>query len=239
MSSRAPTSRKTRYDVQVLVDEHGGQVADDQTETDKSGEPLRARWCCGCRRLVRGRDERARRPRRRSLDEHADVRGRDHRGHRRRGPGQGRRAASVERVRAAARPGPDDPRHHGHRVRARPAPGRAGLAARRSRPTSKDQTSLATVKVNIERRPEPKAPITEDDDAGFLAGLAAGWDGLTTPVVAVATVVGAVLPFAVVCRWSASRSGCCVAARVAATSAHAWRARRRSAGSSARLHEAG
>ena len=34
---------QTRYDVQVLVDEHGGQVADDKTETDKSGEPLRSR----------------------------------------------------------------------------------------------------------------------------------------------------------------------------------------------------
>ena len=29
--------------MQVLVDEHGGQVADDKTETDKSGEPLRSR----------------------------------------------------------------------------------------------------------------------------------------------------------------------------------------------------
>ncbi len=34
---------QTRYDVQVLVDGHGGQVADDKTETDKSGEPLRSR----------------------------------------------------------------------------------------------------------------------------------------------------------------------------------------------------
>ena len=61
----------------------------------------------------------------------------------------------------------------------------------------KDQTSMATVKVNIERLPDPKAAVAKDDDSGFLAGLAAGWDGLKTTVVAVATVVGALLPFAV------------------------------------------
>ena len=61
----------------------------------------------------------------------------------------------------------------------------------------KDQTSMATVKVNIERTPDPtRPPPTKDDDSGFLAGLAAGWNGLETTVVAVATVVGAVLPFA-------------------------------------------
>ena len=43
VSLRSADVGKTRYDVQVLVDEQGGQVADDKTETDKSGEPLRAR----------------------------------------------------------------------------------------------------------------------------------------------------------------------------------------------------
>ena len=61
----------------------------------------------------------------------------------------------------------------------------------------KDQTSMSTVKVNIERKPDPKKAAPKDDDSGFLAGLAAGWNGLKTTVVAVATVVGALLPFAV------------------------------------------
>ena len=43
VSLRSDDVGKTRYDVQVLVDEHGGQIADDQTETDKSGKPLRTR----------------------------------------------------------------------------------------------------------------------------------------------------------------------------------------------------
>ena len=56
---------------------------------------------------------------------------------------------------------------------------------------------MATVKVNIERKPDPKKAVPkDDDDSGFLAGLAAGWNGLKSTVVAVATVVGAVLPFA-------------------------------------------
>ena len=62
----------------------------------------------------------------------------------------------------------------------------------------KDQTSMSTVKVNIERRPDPKKAAPKDDDSGFLAGLAAGWNGLKSTVVAAATVVGALLPFAVV-----------------------------------------
>ena len=43
VSLRSDDVGKTRYDVQVLIDEHGGQIADDQTETDKSGKPLRTR----------------------------------------------------------------------------------------------------------------------------------------------------------------------------------------------------
>ena len=54
---------------------------------------------------------------------------------------------------------------------------------------------MSTVSVNIERLPYPEKFAPKDDD-GFLAGLAAGWEGLKATVVAVATVVGAVLPFA-------------------------------------------
>jgi aspartyl-tRNA synthetase len=61
-----------------------------------------------------------------------------------------------------------------------------------------DQTSLATIKVSIERKPSATPAPKKDDDHGFLAGLTAGWDGLRATVVAVLTVVGAVLPFAVV-----------------------------------------
>ena len=55
-----------------------------------------------------------------------------------------------------------------------------------------DQTSLATIRVDIQRS---DAPVAEDD-TGFLAGLAAGWSGLRSTTVALATALGAVLPFA-------------------------------------------
>ncbi|WP_460795593.1 DUF4349 domain-containing protein [Nocardioides pacificus] len=60
-----------------------------------------------------------------------------------------------------------------------------------------DQTSLATIKVHIERTADAKPRADEDDD-GFLSGLASGWDGLTRVTVVAATVLGAVLPFAAV-----------------------------------------
>lgn len=58
-----------------------------------------------------------------------------------------------------------------------------------------DQAALSTVTVYLEQRGggEP-----EEDPSGFLAGLAAGWRGLGQAFAATATLVGAVLPFAVV-----------------------------------------
>ena len=56
-----------------------------------------------------------------------------------------------------------------------------------------DQTSLSTINVQLSRPGE--AP--EDEARGFLAGLGNGWDALKTSSVVLLTVVGAVLPFAV------------------------------------------
>lgn len=58
-----------------------------------------------------------------------------------------------------------------------------------------DRTSLSTITVHLQRHPEDGGP-EEDDDSGFLAGLEAGWDGFTAVAVGIATVTGAVLPFA-------------------------------------------
>lgn len=60
-----------------------------------------------------------------------------------------------------------------------------------------DQTSMATITVDIDRS-RHATPTPHEDHTGFLAGLAAGWHGLTTVAVAAATALGAVLPFAVV-----------------------------------------
>jgi hypothetical protein len=62
------------------------------------------------------------------------------------------------------------------------------------------QTSMSTIVVSIDEIPEKKAapPKKEEDKAGFLTGLSAGWHGLTTFAVAIATVVGALLPWLIV-----------------------------------------
>lgn len=58
-----------------------------------------------------------------------------------------------------------------------------------------DQTAMSTVTVSVDRSPRSPAPV--DRAGGFLAGLHAGWDGLTALAFVVATTAGAVLPFAV------------------------------------------
>jgi hypothetical protein len=57
-----------------------------------------------------------------------------------------------------------------------------------------DQTALATISVSIDR-PAAAHARPASDDAGFLAGLSAGWDALRGFGTGVATVVGALLPW--------------------------------------------
>jgi hypothetical protein len=59
------------------------------------------------------------------------------------------------------------------------------------------QTELATLSLVIAEPGE--APVTEkDDDRGFLAGLKGGWNAFTATFFALATAVGALLPFLVI-----------------------------------------
>lgn len=63
-----------------------------------------------------------------------------------------------------------------------------------------DQTSLSTITVYLELAPDEPAPTPEkqDDDNAFVAGVKAGWDALSDLGAGLATVIGAVLPFALV-----------------------------------------
>lgn len=62
-----------------------------------------------------------------------------------------------------------------------------------------DQTSLSTIRVLIERTSEAEKKEPDTDDSGFLSGLDGGWDALTSFGTGVATVAGALLPFAILC----------------------------------------
>ncbi|MGB0102395.1 MAG: DUF4349 domain-containing protein [Nocardioides sp.] len=56
------------------------------------------------------------------------------------------------------------------------------------------QTAMSTITVSVDRIPEKAAPA-DTDEAGFLAGLSAGWGALVAFVVALSTAFGAVLPW--------------------------------------------
>lgn len=62
----------------------------------------------------------------------------------------------------------------------------------------RDQTSLSTITIDITAKADPEAEKEDDEPAGFLTGLKGGLDALGGTAVALATVLGALLPFAVV-----------------------------------------
>lgn len=61
-----------------------------------------------------------------------------------------------------------------------------------------NQTTLSTITVSVDQIPEKKTAVVADDDSGFVSGLTAGWDSLTTFAVGLATVAGALLPWLIV-----------------------------------------
>lgn len=61
-----------------------------------------------------------------------------------------------------------------------------------------DQTSMSTITVYLSTPRKYVAPPGALEDAGFISGLKSGWSALVDTVVVVLTIVGAVLPFAVV-----------------------------------------
>ena len=61
-----------------------------------------------------------------------------------------------------------------------------------------DQTSESTITIDIERKHAEKKAKEKSDDAGFLAGLKDGMNALGGFATAMATITGALLPFAIV-----------------------------------------
>lgn len=61
--------------------------------------------------------------------------------------------------------------------------------------TLADQTAQATVTVRLVSE---GAPVVEEQETGFLAGLSAGWDAFTGAAVIALTVLGALVPFLLV-----------------------------------------
>ncbi|MEU4194762.1 DUF4349 domain-containing protein [Kribbella sp. NPDC026611] len=57
------------------------------------------------------------------------------------------------------------------------------------------QTDLATLTLTLSKRGEPPVTTVQKDDTGFVAGLKHGWKAFTAVFSALATALGALLPF--------------------------------------------
>jgi hypothetical protein len=185
---------RARFDVQKVVDGHGGEISDEQTATDDKGEIDRSRLVI---RVPSG-----------SFGEVMDELG------------------DVADLRSAKRTSEDvttEVIDIGVRVRAQEkslerielllarAQNLRAIIAIESQLTRRqaeldslkaqqaylaDQTSLATITVFLERTEKP-AKVEKEEAAGFLAGFQRGWDALGGAATVLATVLGAVLPFAI------------------------------------------
>ena len=62
----------------------------------------------------------------------------------------------------------------------------------------RDQTTLSTITVYLEPTPDPRRTVVDDDDSAFVGGLKTGWHALAAVGSGLASVAGALLPFAVV-----------------------------------------
>ena len=61
-----------------------------------------------------------------------------------------------------------------------------------------DQTSLSTITLSVERTPaKVPTPPSHHDEAGFISGLSGGWGALKSFLVGASTVAGALLPWLV------------------------------------------
>ncbi len=196
VSLRSDDVAETRFEVQELVDEHKGQISDDKTETDKTGAALRSRMVLrvpsadfddvmdrlGKLAILASTSTTSQDVTTQLIDVEAQIAVQER---------------SVSRVRTLLT------RAESIRdimaIEAELANRQAQLdSLTQQRAWLKDQTSMATISVHLQRTEKAAATPKKEDRTGFLAGLSAGWDGLQGATTAVLTAVGALLPFAAV-----------------------------------------
>lgn len=189
---------KAAFDVQSLVDEYGGEVTDQETNTDDEGEVRMARMVL----RIPSKDFQAAFT---DLEQIADLRKSTSTSedvttqvidNQVRIRAQRRSLRRVEILLDQAQSIRDIVSIEAQLTRRQ-----ANLdSLEQQQAYLRDQTSLSTVTVNIQRTPdEPaKKEKKDDDDAGFLSGLDAGWKALVVFGTGLATLAGALLPWAVV-----------------------------------------
>jgi hypothetical protein len=185
----------TRFDVQRIADEQGGEVAEDSTETDQRGRVTHSRMVL--RVPVDAFDEAMVRLERtadlRSSDQAEDVVTDEYVDLQARVRAQEKSLARVELLFARARDIRDIMAIEGELSRRQ-----ADLDSLKGQlRVLDDQTTMSTITVHVERAPDKVGP-RDDDETGFLVGLRGGWDALRAATVASLTVLGALLPFLLV-----------------------------------------
>jgi hypothetical protein len=193
ISMRGDDVGQDKFDVQKIVDEHGGEITDEKTETNDRGDIARSRLVIrvpaaefdetmtalqGVADLESSN---------RSSEDvttqviDTDVRVRAQEESLKRIEVLLARAQSIRDIVA---------------IEAQLTRRQADLdSLKQQQAWLKDQTSMSTITVHLELKTTPHKP--KQDDTGFLAGLASGWHGLKAFTNGAATVVGALLPFAV------------------------------------------
>jgi hypothetical protein len=192
---RADDVGQAVFDVRQVVDQHRGEIAEDDTETDEKGAALRSRMVLriptadfgdtmaeleGVATLVSST--------RQTDDVTTEVLDTDVRVE--------AQKRSIERIQALyARAGTIAEVVSLEAELSRRQADLASLEAQQR--YLADQTSLSTITLSLERTPAAAKPEPrhDTDDAGFLTGFSAGWKALSGFLVALSTVVGALLPW--------------------------------------------
>ena len=186
---------QARFDVQKVVDSHRGEIADEETATDREGRVDRSRL------VIRvpsqffdevmnelGEVAELRSAKRTSEDvttEVIDI-----------GVRVRAQEKSIERIELLL--GRAQSLRDIIAIESQLARRQADLDSLKAQQAwLADQTSLSTITVFLERTEKP-AVKDEKEEAGFVAGLESGWAALARAATVLATGLGAVLPFLVV-----------------------------------------
>ncbi len=187
---------QTIFDVRKVVDEHGGTISEDDTETDKDGAAFRSRMVL--RIPTADFDDTMSQleevgalvsSKRQSADVTTQVLDIDVRVE--------AQQRSIDRIQVL----------FDHATTIKDIVSIEGELSRRQADLASleaqqnylaDQTSMSTITLAIERTPTETKPEAKDhDEAGFLSGLSDGWGALKTFLVGSSTVAGALLPWLV------------------------------------------
>jgi hypothetical protein len=183
------------FDVRKVVDVHGGTISEDDTETDKDGAALRSRMVLriptadfddAMSELEKVSGTKLVSSKRQSADVTTQVLDIDVRVE--------AQQRSIDRIQVLF----DNATSIKDVVSIESELSRrqADLASLQAQQRYlADQTSMSTITLSVERTSTKAAPKADDDEAGFLSGLAGGWGALKTFLVGASTVAGALLPW--------------------------------------------